>query len=318
MGREHSNLLSRPVFPPYVYDGAFQGSYLTLNQGHESLAASASPAVRRPAKVLRSDNMEQLPKFEHPPLNEMLFCIYFDNLASLHAPMLGKLRELLGEKYTGLDTAPQIPPLALEPLPEPIIRLMNDPVQFPRTWFFTEDQTTLVQVQRDRIVLNWRQISEIDQYPSYDIVSEEFKRVFELFEQFVLDTAKTKLVIQALELTYINILFLGKEFKSYSDVGSVITLFNPSFQCFGSTQHLSADIRFALPDGSNLSTILQSAQRVQDGKPILRFDLLARKFGPFDPSGIWPWFDLAHEAIVTKFAHMTSSKIQKEVWGRTQ
>ncbi len=50
----------------------------------------------------------------------------------------------------------------------------------------------------------------------------------------------------------------------------------------------------------------QEAERQQDNQPIFLFELLARGIGQEQSrTGMWEWFDLAHDFIIQTFVNLT-------------
>ena len=72
-----------------------------------------------------------------------------------------------------------------------------------RMWFLTQDQTIIVQLQRDRIVLNWRKLSD-DVYPEFPKLRGELDRILELLEAYGSEFQLWPLRARQTEVTYIN------------------------------------------------------------------------------------------------------------------
>ena len=91
-----------------------------------------------------------LPKFNAPPVQEVVLCAYFSPLASLKAFHYGDLADLWSTGYpTVLDQEPLRESLLVK---GGIELLASDPL--PRAWFLSKDEEFLIQVQRDRVVHN--------------------------------------------------------------------------------------------------------------------------------------------------------------------
>ena len=118
----------------------------------------------------------ELPKFEKPPVIEVVCGIQFEPLTSLLAPHLGVLWERYKQDYPHCrEVAPLAPVLErFEGLPSVELQLSDTP-PLPRTWFIHQDETGIVQVQRDRFLHNWKKVRDEDEYPHYEKVIGMFR-----------------------------------------------------------------------------------------------------------------------------------------------
>ncbi|WP_167376062.1 TIGR04255 family protein [Methylobacterium tarhaniae] len=266
----------------------------------------------------------QLPKFGKPPVTEVVCGIYFENLDALQVPLVGRLWERLKHDFPRAETKPTLPPTISASGPSDMFIQLQfgaaEPSPFPRIWFVSEDDSSLVQLQRDRLIINWRRRDADARYPSYDIISTKLREVVDIFSDFTKEENIGTLITIGLEIGYVNTLLYGHELAGPEDVGTVIPMLAwrpkgeaPRFPVTG----LGWNADLGLPGGGSLSVTLNTTHRPSDGRGVARLDLLARKFSPnLATSAIWEWFDLAHEAIVTTFADITDAGVQHEVWGR--
>jgi uncharacterized protein (TIGR04255 family) len=54
-----------------------------------------------------------------------------------------------------------------------------------RLWSLTEDQSALIQVQHDRLLLNWRKVKDDDPYPRYKRLRGDFTEVWQEFSTYI-------------------------------------------------------------------------------------------------------------------------------------
>lgn len=264
----------------------------------------------------------KLPKFHKPPVTEVFCAVHFADLADLHAPNLGDVWDVLGRKqYPRVQTLPRLPPFQITAgIPQIIFRQEGDP---GRTWFISSDDASLIQIQRDRLIFNWRQHHLNNPYPSYRVVISNFRDVVKIFDKFLRSSKIGSLNVVGLELGYINNMQYGRELAEESDIGNVFPDFFEKLEPARFLKKLSTlnwITQFPLPDGrGNLTLQIQTVQRRTDGEPLLRADLVARHFAEgLNGRAMWNWFNLAHEWIVCGFADVTSPKVQSEFWERYQ
>ena len=104
------------------------------------------------------------PKYENPPLAEVVFGLQFSDLTTFSAPYIGDLWTALGRKnFT--STSEQYPILKLDKTG--MINSLLLPQDLKRYWFIHKDEESLVQFQRDRFIYNWRKKPK-SEYPHYD------------------------------------------------------------------------------------------------------------------------------------------------------
>jgi uncharacterized protein (TIGR04255 family) len=265
------------------------------------------------------------PKFRRPPVTEVVCGVYFSDLTKLQAAHLGALWKGLGKRYSRTETVASLPPINLLMGVQPHYGLFISDQQgvLPRTWFIESDGQTLVQVQRDRLILNWRQITPDHEYPSYKTVIQEFRRIFRVFTNFVQKQSIGNLQMNGVELFYINHIVVGRELQSPNALPDVLRIFSwRSVDTLADTMLRTANctLEFERPNlDGQLNMSVQTAQRLSDGQELVRFDLLARRLAPqITEDEVWSWFDRAHECIITTFVSSTDPDIQEKYWERYQ
>jgi uncharacterized protein (TIGR04255 family) len=74
----------------------------------------------------------------------------------------------------------------------------------PRFWLLSTDGTKLLQVQHDRIALNWRKRDEANEYPRYGQLREAFVSCVETFDDVLAGEGKGVIQPNWCEVTYVN------------------------------------------------------------------------------------------------------------------
>lgn len=103
------------------------------------------------------------PVFDNPPVAEVTLSVQFAPLFDLTAVHIGKLWETWAEDYPNTEEHDELAPLPDEATasrlaPSLHIAIRDRPL--PRTWFLDALGEHVIQVQRDRLVLNWRRREE--------------------------------------------------------------------------------------------------------------------------------------------------------------
>jgi uncharacterized protein (TIGR04255 family) len=116
-----------------------------------------------------------LPKFDHPPVVEVALGVEFVPMPQLGVVRLVKLHQMWSATYPKVLEQPALPP---SPAPQGSLLegmglTIGTGVGPVRLWMLTEDEHTLLQVQHDRLILNWRTLAG-SKYPSYAELRAQF------------------------------------------------------------------------------------------------------------------------------------------------
>ena len=268
---------------------------------------------------------KQLPKFERPPVIEVVCGIMFKGFDGLLAPHFGVLWEKF--KQSGYAKCQEVAPLApvLEPLDEaPQVQLeFTDTPPLPRIWFLRDDENGIVQIQRDRFLHNWKKVRPEDEYPHYDKVITMFRDRLGSFETFIQDMELGQVQPRQYEMTYVNHIPQNEGWQAIRELGKVfpdVAWRTKDGRFLPSPEALNLRMSFLLPDRfGRLHATIRTALRRQDNHPMLLLEMTGRGM-PKDSSreAMWGWFDVAHEWIVRGFADLTGETMHSNVWRRTQ
>jgi uncharacterized protein (TIGR04255 family) len=261
-------------------------------------------------------------RFERPPIDEVVCSTQFIPLDQLRVPHFGLLWERFRDEYPECE---DVAPL-LGVIERPDGPVLEEPIGdasrlLPRVWFFQPSGPGLIQVQRDRFLVNWRKRGSLDVYPGFESVTGRFRRHLQEFETFLSEYSIGSPSMLQYELTYIDIIAQGEGWATQDDIPRVLpdlTWQSRAAGVFGEPEALHSQVAFALPQESGrLHVSVQLARRRSDGVPVLRLEFTARGMAQ-DSSreSMWGWFGLAHESIDRAFLELTSEEVQRRVWHR--
>ena len=133
-----------------------------------------------------------LPDFSAPPLNEVVLGIQSDKLA-ITTPYLGLFWQRIRSEYPTVEVQPALEPQHErfdEGLQAPMagFRLLDKP-ETPRCWFIDSSGNRVIQLQQDRLLVNWRRRDVQDVYPRYPDVRARFAAAAEQLGVFVQENA---------------------------------------------------------------------------------------------------------------------------------
>jgi uncharacterized protein (TIGR04255 family) len=271
----------------------------------------------------------RLPEFDAPPVAEVVLGVQSAKL-SVTTPYLGIYWSEVREQYPDVEVHPALDPVierfGSEPQTigtPPGFRLMTKP-ETPRCWFVDKTGSRLIQLQEDRLIHNWRRVSEEEPYPHYSGIRETFSGEYQRLASFVQkqEGRAGELSPEWCEVTYINHIQsvpgrqgLGHLSRVFTFVAPPLAngfLPPPDFGEFG----LAYAIRGANDQIGRLHARLGTAIRRKDGAPLLRFELTARGLPEGDGlDGVLAFMDRAHEHIVRGFTELTTPEMHS-VWRR--
>jgi uncharacterized protein (TIGR04255 family) len=265
-----------------------------------------------------------LPEFEYPPVSEVALSVEFQPLENWRSPHAGLYWARISSDYPHTDVQAALPSQIEEfgekfwQRPGVRFEIVNPDVS--RFWFLAEPPTRLIQVQRDRFILNWRKVHGDEVYPRY---AKEIRPRFEIewarFKQFVADQKLGELDVKQCEITYVNDIIKGDGWQAFGDS---LTLFSPwygtgSTGFLSSPETLSIAGSFLMPEGrGRLHFATQHVMRQIDQREAVQLRLVARgkPDSGADPD-ILHWMDIGHEWIVRGFEDLTSPRAH-DLWKR--
>lgn len=263
--------------------------------------------------------MSDLPEFDHPPVAEVAVGVQFRPLFGLRGLALAPLRERWRVDYPTIEEQLALAPV-VEGSPSLLPQLQFNVVTLPptRQWFLNDRGTQLVQVQPDRLLVNWRAGDPPAEYPRYSHMRETFVRRFDDLAEFVAETNLGELEITQAELSYINVVETTRD-----DIGRIDRFLKGWSGTAG--HHLGEPEQSRVTLTFQLSGLGQPPVRLYaevspaqkpNGDPVLFFTLTVRG----NPGGrgraeSLKFIDEAHDHLVRSFAELTEESMH-EAWGR--
>lgn len=262
--------------------------------------------------------MTDLPEFNAPPVVEVALGVQFRILPALRGLALAPLRERWRQQYPRIEEQPPLPSAVGSGSPgEPFVQL-NIGLPSMRYWFLSSDGSDLVQIQQDRLSVNWREAESSSPYPRYPSIRKAFEDRFRELQEFIAQEELGSIRVTQAELEYVNAVIvkpqevgeLGRILKNW-DVSTDHHLGEPE------EARLQMTFRIAdLGDGESRLWVQVGPGQRKPSRPTMLLTLSARG----KPSGegldaVLSFLDGAHTHIVLSFAELTTPAMH-EVWGR--
>ena len=277
---------------------------------------------------MTSGRPAHLPDFHRPPLNELVLSVQFGQLA-FHNYHAGLIWQLFAADYPTVEEQPSIEPVfeTFGPLAPADQLLRLELMRIPDTlryWLVSEGGQELLQVQRDRLIKNWRQRMLGDVYPRYEPVRAKFANEISRAQLFFSEIGLGSMVFNQCEVSYINVIAFDDETDPNGRLEDMFTFWREEYSnsFLTKSERGNFSISYAIPSESGkeplgrLHVSIQPAIVKADGRPATRLNLTARG-KPADDTmeSALAWLDRGREIVVTAFASITTEKMHR-LWGR--
>lgn len=267
---------------------------------------------------------DPLPKFDNPPVNEVVLGVQFDPLTRLTPAHLGIwwAEDDRRARYPLCEERPPLP-TAVETFAAPGIpsfRLQVGPMS-PALWFLSQTRNELLQVQRDRFTRNWTRSPDV-RYPSYDALRPAFEQDLAEFSDFVVRNELGEIAVRQAELTYINPIRMEGVWTHHGELERWLALWSGrvSEGFLPEPEDVGLVTRYVMArDGVPVGRLIANVQPAWEGtNPVCLFTLTARG-APREPTldAALEFLDLGHEWVVRGFTTLTT-EMMHNVWERRQ
>jgi uncharacterized protein (TIGR04255 family) len=253
-----------------------------------------------------------LPDFENPPIIETVLGVQFTPLPNFSIPHYGLYWEKIKKGYKQFEVHPPIAGTL-----EEVINLT--PGQNFRCWFIDESQNNLIQVQKDRFILNWRKVTGDEAYPHYEKIrpkfEQEWRRFFLKLEAEGIGTPE----VNQCEVTYVNHVEFDKELTGSGELKRFLASWSgeSSGDFLPKVDKVSLNTSYVMREKKGkLRISIKPVIRGRDGMEVLQLDVSAtgRPTSSKTPD-ILDWLDLGREWVVKGFADFTTPEMHRK-WRR--
>jgi uncharacterized protein (TIGR04255 family) len=266
-----------------------------------------------------------LPKFDKPPVVEMVLGIEFAELFQLGIPHFGLFWSQIRDEYHQCSANPplasQIETFGGQGQQE---ITLNFPLVGPpnvRCWYWNKAQTWLIQVQRDRFIQNWRKTPADNVYPRFSKARQRFELEYKRFQKFIASESIGNLQVRQCEVTYYNHIEPEKSQEALSGLNEIIPCWSgtSSEDFLPPPEVVSINTSYVISENrGRLYLSLQPVFRHSDAKEILQLTVTAKVIpASSELAEALNAFDLGHEWAVKGFTDFTTARMHS-IWERRQ
>lgn len=261
--------------------------------------------------------------FDKPPLTEVAFSLQFEPIEELHLGFLGLLWDVFRDRYPivqhGDEISHQIEKFGVLPREVPPDLKFLKQLPLPRMMFFSEDMQYLLQVQKDRFILNWRNLDPKHnfKYPRYRNLKKHFLNELEIFYKF-LEVQNLPLPdFDQVEFTYTNHID-AEEHIAQEVFNDVIdqSRYSPSLELENFNIKLKHILKKDNENIGRMYTSIDSANRISDGVKLYVLNFVTRTH-PTESSleGIVDVMNIMRQEINNSFSAITTDKMHS-LWNK--
>jgi uncharacterized protein (TIGR04255 family) len=264
-----------------------------------------------------------LPRFKKPPVSEVVLGVQFPSIVTpVH---LGAYYQKVKQRFPKTQTLPPILPVieTFEAVPLSTAQFAVTHGMQPRMWFLSEDDNFLIQLQSDRLLVNWRAGIKAAPYPHFEAVQQVFVSALDELQALLAEENITIAVSQC-EVVYINPILAATTGIPISEPRRIFRFCSaergPEWQ--EPLEQISCNARYRLKDlaGSPYGrlTVTLASGLAGDRSPAFQLELTARGLPQGEGrAGILAFQNQGHRAIVRCFAAITTPEMHK-LWERYQ
>jgi uncharacterized protein (TIGR04255 family) len=268
-----------------------------------------------------------LPRFRKPPVSEVAVGVQFP--AVLNPVHLGLYYQRVKARFPKFQVQPPVTPsfetFGASPIMAFGIQMQTTMGLQPRMWFLSEDENSLIQLQSDRLLFNWRSGLRGSPYPHFDAVHAEFERAFDELETLAEAEGITGMTVNQCEVLYVNPLPTANTGVPLSAPEKIFRIWsdNLGVEWKEPQEDLSFTVRYRLNDEEGkpfgrLTAAVLSSSSAPHISPGFQLEMTARGVPQgTGREGIAAFHDHGHRAIVRCFAAVTTPEMHK-LWERYQ
>lgn len=249
-----------------------------------------------------------LPDFSNPPVVEVAIAVEFSPLPNLDILTLVALHESWSDELPGIELQPPIAPSVASAFPVEFIA----GVPPLRLWSLSQDGDLLLQVQNDRLIVNWRrQSAGGDAYPHYPQLADAWSARWSQFLEFLSGRGISAPRSSVAEVSYVNNVILPAGVTP----AEAITIFGEPAQAWPVALTQARQVYDVSPEPFRGHTSVQ-AELSDSQVGELNLTVVTRLEGEdrVEERGLRTMLDAAHVLSVQAFVAATSRTMHRH-WG---
>ena len=284
-------------------------------------SAGVCPIFGQLGNMMRSvaTHDQGLPEYARPPVVEVALAVQLGGAIGYKAHHLAEIARRWEDEYPNVEERTPLPTMRFGSNRPDLTLDVSDEIETPRLWLQSATGDRVVQLQQDRIVVNWKRGTNDGTYPRYRSIRKALLDAWDKLRASINDLDLDMPQPSICEAQYINHLGSDQGWHSAEDTQRFIAPWNGTMSddFLPTDPHGRMLLHFHLPDKSGWLNIEGWTTDRDGGEKlfVLRLASRGRAASP-DIDGALDFMDLAHEWIVRGFTSATTSDAHAK-WGRT-
>lgn len=259
-----------------------------------------------------------LPAYDRPPVVEVALAIQLESAIGYRSFQLGQIAETWSSELPIVEERPALPPMVVQPEAPSLALQVSGEAETPRLWLMSDAGDRLLQLQQDRLVVNWRKLPVDTPYLRYSVIREFLIESWERLEGAIESLGLLMPRPSICEVVYVNHIGADSGWSSTSDTSKIVAPWSGEMSdgFLPVARQAGFFLRYELPDGHGWLTIDGQSLSTSSNEDRLIMNLVSRgsAVSP-DLNGALKFMDLAHEWIVRGFTSVTTPEAH-ENWRR--
>lgn len=263
-----------------------------------------------------------LPEYEQPPVVEVALAIEFEQAVNFKVLDLGRLADAWADILPRAEERPLLPRMGVpaEDLLDALFDIEETANNPPRLWLQNEAGDRVVQIQHDRLVVNWRKGHVEDPYPRYGTIRQTLVDAWRRLTTVCNELGHDEPTPFLCEAQYINHLGAEQGWKAPSDTALLIVPWQGvGDDDFLPQNHLSGfSLHCHFPEDREGWLTIDGWSSDESEAKVMTLTLTSRGRALSDDfDSALDFMDVAHTWIVQGFTAVTTPEAHG-AWGRTR
>ena len=265
-----------------------------------------------------------LPGYGQPPVVEVALAIQFKSAIGFRSFDLGKVAACWSDTLPEVSERPPLGPMAVEFAGPAVAFKVSEETETPRLWLMNEPGSQLLQLQQDRLVVNWRRLPSDIPYPPLRVHPRVPGRGMEPADgcssrpRAVPDLGRTVPEPSICEVQYVNHLDKRSGWRSVGDTPAVVAPWDGSMSdgFLPPAREAGLSLLFELPDGRGWLAVDGRSGQLAHGRRAMTLNLISRGGQPhrISPAHLTSWISPTSGSSVG--SHPSPRRKHTSIWRR--
>ena len=251
---------------------------------------------------------------------EVALAIQLEGSIGFRSLDLAVLADRWVDDFPSAEERAPLPMMGPDPDDPEVSLEVSDEAQTPRLWLQNEAGNRVLQLQQDRIVVNWQKGGSDDTYPRYATIRESLVDAWGRLNQAMDDLQLNVPPPSICEVLYVNHLGADQGWRSADDTAALIAPWAGTMSdgFLPENPHKGFLLHYHLPDRRGWLNIDAWTTDARSDERLMVLTLVSRGSASSpDLDGALDFMDSAHAWIVRGFTSVTTMEAHKQ-WRRTR